>query len=260
MKISSFSLQPASFQTVWQPIPSGLSQTPVEPDSGGSLDDLIARVLEESGLGQFAFISSLIYLANIAATFGTDTLLIREIAAGRDRSTSGWGSVAAVRSQRSPSWRSGWHCLCCPIDRPKRFSIQVYSWLLPPGFPQFSAPRSRASERMDFTCVGTYNVSSSKPVELFPFSSREAGCCLFRWLAATQMLLPPRSQAGHPLDSNFTFALQGFQASACSKPLKKSWPLALLQSGVIYQRLGLLMVAFLSGDAAAGWFSAAAES
>ncbi|HSD83687.1 MAG TPA: oligosaccharide flippase family protein, partial [Anaerolineae bacterium] len=44
---------------------------------------LVARGLGVAGFGQYAFVAALIFLGNVATTFGTDTLLIREVA--RDR-------------------------------------------------------------------------------------------------------------------------------------------------------------------------------
>jgi O-antigen/teichoic acid export membrane protein len=41
---------------------------------------LVARYLGVAGFGQYAFVAALIYLGNVATTFGTDTLLIREVA------------------------------------------------------------------------------------------------------------------------------------------------------------------------------------
>ena len=41
---------------------------------------LVARRLEPASFGQFAFIASTVFIANTFTTFGTDTLLIREIA------------------------------------------------------------------------------------------------------------------------------------------------------------------------------------
>jgi O-antigen/teichoic acid export membrane protein len=44
---------------------------------------LVARSLGVSGFGQYAFVAALIFLGNVATTFGTDTLLIREVARNR---------------------------------------------------------------------------------------------------------------------------------------------------------------------------------
>jgi O-antigen/teichoic acid export membrane protein len=47
---------------------------------------LLARRLGSDGLGEYAFITAVIYVANAMTTFGTDMLLIREIAAKDDSS------------------------------------------------------------------------------------------------------------------------------------------------------------------------------
>ncbi len=45
---------------------------------------LVARKLGDSGLGWYAFITSVVYLGNLTSTFGTDMLVMREVAAKRD--------------------------------------------------------------------------------------------------------------------------------------------------------------------------------
>jgi O-antigen/teichoic acid export membrane protein len=45
---------------------------------------LIARRLGNEGLGWYAFITSVVYLGNLISTFGTDMLIMRELAARRD--------------------------------------------------------------------------------------------------------------------------------------------------------------------------------
>ena len=44
---------------------------------------VLARALGQAGLGQFAFISAVVFIGNAVTTFGLDTLLIREVAASR---------------------------------------------------------------------------------------------------------------------------------------------------------------------------------
>jgi O-antigen/teichoic acid export membrane protein len=43
----------------------------------------VARSLGEAGFGQFAFITAVVFVGNVATTFGLDTLLIRDVAAAR---------------------------------------------------------------------------------------------------------------------------------------------------------------------------------
>src|SRR5512143_465115 len=49
----------------------------------------LARRLGVDGFGRYAFITTLIFIANAVTTFGTDMLLIREIAASNDLSRLG---------------------------------------------------------------------------------------------------------------------------------------------------------------------------
>lgn len=50
---------------------------------------VIARRLGEVGLGEYAFVASAVVVANVVTTFGTDMLLVREIAARRGRLRAG---------------------------------------------------------------------------------------------------------------------------------------------------------------------------
>jgi O-antigen/teichoic acid export membrane protein len=45
---------------------------------------LVARRMGTVGLGQYFFITSIVFVGNLASTFGTDMLIVREIAARRD--------------------------------------------------------------------------------------------------------------------------------------------------------------------------------
>jgi O-antigen/teichoic acid export membrane protein len=45
---------------------------------------LIARRLGEAGLGQYAFVTSVLFVGNLTPTFGTDMLIMREVAGKRD--------------------------------------------------------------------------------------------------------------------------------------------------------------------------------
>ena len=56
---------------------------------------VVARRLGASGLGEYAFVAAVVFLANVVTTFGTDMLLMRELAARRD--TSRLGSALALQ-------------------------------------------------------------------------------------------------------------------------------------------------------------------
>ncbi|MBI5715893.1 MAG: oligosaccharide flippase family protein [Chloroflexi bacterium] len=47
---------------------------------------LIARQLGSAVFGEYAFITAIVFIGNMATTFGTDMILIRDIAARRDYS------------------------------------------------------------------------------------------------------------------------------------------------------------------------------
>ncbi len=57
-----------------------------------------------SGFGQYAFVAALIVLGNIATTFGTDTLLIREVARNRQPNDSLIASALWIQLILSVAW------------------------------------------------------------------------------------------------------------------------------------------------------------
>src|SRR4051812_43711994 len=56
---------------------------------------LIARTLGPVGLGQYSFITSAVFLLNTLTTFGTDTLIIREVARRRE-DVQDWIAAALI--------------------------------------------------------------------------------------------------------------------------------------------------------------------
>jgi len=58
----------------------------------------LARALGEEGLGQFAFLSAVLFVGNAATTFGLDTVLLREVATARRDATAVAGGRAAGRA------------------------------------------------------------------------------------------------------------------------------------------------------------------
>ncbi len=74
---------------------------------------LVARRMGETGLGGYAYMTAVIFIGNVFSTFGTDMLLMREIAAHKD--------FSLLVPSRSCSWfcprySLAWYCSsfrCC---------------------------------------------------------------------------------------------------------------------------------------------------
>jgi O-antigen/teichoic acid export membrane protein len=65
---------------------------------------LVARGLGVVGFGQYAFVAAVIFLGNVATTFGTDTLLIREVARTRRAAAGLIPSALWIQLMLSVAW------------------------------------------------------------------------------------------------------------------------------------------------------------
>ena len=114
---------------------------------------LIARALGVVGFGQYAVVAALIVLGNVATTFGTDTLVIREVA--RDHHDSAGLSGAALWLQLALSL--GWLIVVIVVtqvsgEQPTETlqAVLIYSLsLIPLAFFTVYSAVLRAHERMD---------------------------------------------------------------------------------------------------------------
>jgi O-antigen/teichoic acid export membrane protein len=225
---------------------------------------LVARSLGQAGLGQYAFISSLVFLANILTTFGTDTLLIREIAASRETKNSTatealWLQLGLSALAILAIWTGG------PLlqgQAPEEIrALQLLSLgLVPLSLYSVCSAALRAHERMDLFLL------LSLAGALLQTGGAAAVFQLGGGLPALALALVG-TQAAAALCSAWLCRLAGFhfhsKAPAWGTALdlvRRSWPLALLAgTGLLYQRLGILLLGLLAEDAATGWFSAAAR-
>ena len=114
---------------------------------------LIARTLGVAVFGQYAFVAALIVLGNVVTTFGTDTLLIREVARDRRDSTSLVGAALWLQLALSASWLIVVVMGAQPlIDQSgdALLALKIYSLsLLPLAFFTVYSAVLRAHERMD---------------------------------------------------------------------------------------------------------------
>ena len=64
---------------------------------------LVARQLGQAGLGAYAFFSAVILTGNVLTTYGTDTLLIRELAGSRDPRSALLAAALAACAEKDPA-------------------------------------------------------------------------------------------------------------------------------------------------------------
>ena len=226
---------------------------------------LVARRLGVAGFGQYAFIASVILLGNIVTTFGTDTLLIRDVS--RVRGTAGTEVPAALWIQLALSVVFI-GVIFAGADRLSNNtpgtleSLKLYALaLVALAFYGVFTAVLRAYERMDLYLLANLATAFVQIAGAWLVLHGQAGLqSLVTALIATQLcaagfagVLCYRRIPGFSI--GWAISLR-----AVAKTLRVVWPLALLSIlAVIYQRLGVLMLATQAGDAPTGWFSAAAR-
>lgn len=202
-----------------------------------------ARRLGVDDFGQFAFIASLILVGNTVTNFGTDTFLVRETAR-TNRVTKLAAQALALQLLLSLLY-----CLAMPAFR--NTPLLIYSLVLfPLAIVSVNNALLRALNRMDlFWALSLLNGLFQVLAALF--SADVFTLCLF--LVFGQILLSAISylmcRASLP-----TFRL--FPLINFSPIFKLTLPFAALTVLlVLIQRLGILSVSAMLGDAATGLFS-----
>ncbi len=224
---------------------------------------IVARYLGERGLGQYAFISSVVFLGNVLTTFGMDTFLIREI--GRLRHTDTPVIPAALVIQLVLA--TGYLLLVqvgsglLPRQLPETIvALRWYSLALwPLAFTTIFSAILRAYERMDlywwlqggtavFQTIGTFFLLTQGgklfSLIIFLLITQSVSALLAGWLCVHYL-------------PNFHFRLH-IQGAPLRQIWRAGWVLAWLAVlALIYQRLGVFVLALTAGEAETGWFTAA---
>ena len=222
---------------------------------------LLARRLGMVGFGEYAFISAIMFIANALTTFGTDMLLIREIAAKDDLSRlplalipqlflSGLFIVAV--------WVFGTRI---PNQSPETIrALQIYSWaLLPLAFFTVFTTALRGKQEM-----GSYNllnlIMAALQLGIVLLIPRSV-IPLFRALLLAQLFAA--LLAGIICTSTIRDFWREWHLSSFRLYdfLKESAPIALLVLlGMIYQRISITMMSTMHGAAETGIYSAASRA
>jgi len=227
---------------------------------------LVARYLGEAGLGQYTFIAAVVFLGNVLTTFGLDTILIREVA--RRGTASATSLTAALGIQLGlavlfiggVTLASGWlrDSPCCAST--KAVGLWVYSLsLIPLAFTTTFSASLRAYERMDL--ILALNLLSAAAQTGGAWLILSAGGGL---IAVLGLLLAVQTLSAGLSGVMCCGWLPGFALDLRVSPtlaqhlLRQGIPLVLVAGFmVVYQRLGVLMLSWLAGDAATGWYAAA---
>ncbi len=222
---------------------------------------LIARRLGEVGLGEYAFIASAIFLTNVLTTFGTDMLLIREIAAGAGLAQL---PAALVVQLALSALFVALTFIGAPLlpnqSRDAVLALQVYSLaLFPLAFFTVFTSALRGKERMDLYTLLNLAVSLLQFVAVWLFVRPGGGITTVALLLlAVQAAAAVLAGAICLLRIPESRRIWRFSAKAIPAVVRASAPIALLGLlGMLYQKLGVYMLATISGAAMTGWFSVA---
>lgn len=219
---------------------------------------LLARRLGEAGFGQYAWIAAVVALGNTLTTFGTDTLIIRELA--RDERTTPvlLGATLWLQLALSALWLAGvW--LTPPALGGWLWAFSLA--LIPLAFYSAFSAALRAHQRMvEFAALGVvvaalqllgaftfvHTPADFPALALVVIAAQTAGALLAAWLSA-------RTVPRFGVDWRLTGVILG-------AILWAALPLALLTGlAIAYQRLGVFALSALAGEAATGWYAAASR-
>lgn len=212
---------------------------------------VLARMLGAEGLGQYAFTTSIIFVANALTTYGTDTLIIREVA--RDIAAASRMASASLLIQLA---LSGLTILIIWLTFPPS-DLRLYSFvLIPLSFSTVYSAILRGSERMD---------------AYMQFVVAVAWAQLFFAIAFSRYLL--LVLLGFIFAQIYGAVIVGLFAHNSVPELRIRWridpltlrhiliaglPLVMLMVlSLLYQRMGIFMLSLLADDASTGQFSAA---
>jgi O-antigen/teichoic acid export membrane protein len=217
---------------------------------------LIARRLGSEGFGEYAFIASAVFIGNMVTTFGTDMLLIREIAAGHDFSqvvpslflqlslSTGLIALAWIIPAIPGQSADGW------------LALKIYSFALVPfAFFTIFSSVLRGLQRMNHYAALILSAALIQLATTFFLIKVHSSVVLLAWLLLAVQIAAAILAGWFCQDQISNFHLP---EQFTLRNLRPVLPLSVLSIlGVLYQRLGVLLVTFLLGPIATGYFSAA---
>jgi O-antigen/teichoic acid export membrane protein len=226
---------------------------------------LVARGLDVPAFGQYTLITSIVVVGNVLTTFGTDTLLIREVA--RDRAgREGWAGAALALQLALSLLIFGLAAagagFVSSLGTEAQLGLRLYAaaWI-PLAFFSVYTALLRGYQRMDLYLVTNLALVTLQTAGTWVIVRLHPGLVsLLAWLLVTQA-------AGAGMAAFFTraagfagFARFHWEITPLKKVVRLAWPLGVISLlGIVYQRLGVLTLSSLSGSVQVGWFAAAAR-
>lgn len=222
---------------------------------------LLARRLGSAGLGEYAFITAVIFVANAMTTFGTDMLLIREIAAKDDSSllpadltvqlilSTIFIGIVMLLGDYVPhqSWET--------VEGLKIYSLA----LIPMAFFTVFTTALRGNQRMGSYASLNLTASALQVIAILFLHGNNIVLLSFL-LVIIQFILA--LLAGIICSELIQGFWQGWKLTRSHfvKLLKGTAPIALMTLiGMLYQKLSVYMLSTMSGASNTGLFSAASR-
>lgn len=209
---------------------------------------LTARRLGATEFGQFSFLAALLFVGNAFTTFGTDTLLIRELARAGE-ATDLLPRAFALQLALSALWIAATLLL-----EPDSLLLLYSLSLFPLALSSIASAVFRGFERMDLLWLAGF-INSLAQLVAVVLSWDLFSLCLFLLIGyfAAALISLAICCASFP-----TFSLLPLLDF---RPIfRLTLPFALLTTmSILSQRLGIFSVTVLIGERKAGYYSAAAR-
>jgi O-antigen/teichoic acid export membrane protein len=224
---------------------------------------LVARTLGSTGFGEYAFIASVVFIGNVLTTFGTDMLLIREIASTKDHSNL--SAALFIQLGLSTAFVSIVYIASAlvPAQEPAAVAtLRIYSLsLFAQAFFTVYTTALRGRQHMRaYSVLNTITMAAQLLVALLLYWMHGSLLQLAVLLLAVQLFSAILAGLACKVVLPNELHLWSLKFGTLRPLMKASAPIALLGAlGVLYQRFSLLLLPGLAGTAAAGWFSAGAR-
>ncbi len=222
---------------------------------------ILARRLGEVGFGEYFFITSVVFLGNLTSTFGTDMLIMRELAAKHEATLLPASVVIQVGISIAFILAVFLLAPVLPNQSTQAVAaLRIYTLsLIPLAFYTVCSSVLRGMERMDsFTALNLANGALLVTLALLFIQPASSLLGLFTWLLIVQVVMAILALA--VCFVQFPELMRAWNVSKIKivANLRLSAPIAVLGfMGAFYQRAGVYLLATFLGAAATGWFAAA---
>lgn len=224
---------------------------------------LLARRLSVEGFGEYSFIAAAILIGNVLTTFGSDMYLIREIAAGNERSRIFPALTLQIILSCLFIGVVAWIAPYLPNQTPESIAaLQVYNLALIPlaFFTVFTSALRGAQKMRGYAWLNlAFAVLQVAVISLF-FQRGEGVVTLAYLLLGIQTA--GAVLGGILCASNFPDFWKGWHVSMdrVRELFVACLPIALIAIlGIVYQKSSLTMLTLIGSASMTAWFSAAAR-